>query len=225
MKEKTAQQLLQKVVDDYSQIADEFAQTRKNEWKEFEMFLPYIKDNMKVLDLGCGSGRFLDFLNKHRKVQYLGVDKCRNLIENAKDHHEKAKFIEADMLDLPIENESIDIVASIAALHHIPSKQLKKKALKEIRRVLKKKGILVLSVWNLNQPKYKKYIWEARLRWFTSFGKYQPRDTFIPWGKSGVKRYYYAFRPKVLKKLLHNLEFEILEEKIGNNIIFICQKS
>jgi hypothetical protein len=90
-------------------------------------------------------------------------------------------------------------------------------------RILKEKGTLIITVWNLFQPKYKKYIWKSRLRHILSFGKYDSRDTFIPWGKTGVNRYYYAFKPKEFIKLVDN-KFEIIKEIKGNNLIYICRK-
>ena len=98
------------------------------------------------------------------------------------------------------------------------------KAFKEIYRILKPNGLLLITAWNLFQPKYKKFIWQSRLKSVLSFGKYDPRDTFIPWGKSGVKRYYYAFTLPEIKTLLLNSGLKILEENVGNNFTFVCQK-
>lgn len=224
MKPKTAQEILKKVVKDYEEISNEFDQTRQHSWSEFQSFLKYIKDGQKVLDLGCGNGRFYKFLEQNRKINYLGIDNNKKFIEIAKNHFPKAKFKIGDLLKLPIKNSSIETVTAIASLHHIPSRKLREKALKEMQRVLKKNGILILTVWNLFQAKYRKYIWHSRLRYIYSFGKYDSRDTFIPWGKSGVKRYYYAFKISELKKLLKENGFEIMEQYHNNNFVFICRK-
>lgn len=230
MREKIAKKLLQKVVEDYDNIAEEFDKTRHAEWDAFELILPYIHDNDHVVDLGCGNGRILDFLEKHRKIRYLGTDNSEKLLELAKKNHrkaqfrEKAQFIHGDMLKLPIESETVDKALAIASLHHIPSKELRLKAVKEARRILKKNGLYIVTAWNLFQPKYKKYIWKARLKWLMSLGSYDFRDTFIPWGKSGIKRYYYAFKPNELKSLLEDNGFEIIKAHGDNNFTLICKK-
>ncbi|MFA7685662.1 MAG: methyltransferase domain-containing protein [Candidatus Gracilibacteria bacterium] len=224
MRQKTAQKLRQKVVEDYDNIAKEFDTTRKVEWESFPLILPYIKDQDYIVDLGCGNGRVLSFLEKHRNIKYLGIDNSKNLLKLAQENHAKAQFIHADMLELPIESESVDTALAIASLHHIPSKELRRKAVQETNRILKNGGLYILTAWNLFQPKYKKYIWLARLKWFFSLGKYDSRDTFIPWGKSGVKRYYYAFELTELKKLLEDNGFEILKTHIDNNFVIICKK-
>jgi ubiquinone/menaquinone biosynthesis C-methylase UbiE len=224
MRQKTAQKLRRKVVEDYDNIAKEFDSTRKGEWENFSLILPYVKNNDYVVDLGCGNGRLLNFLEKNRKIKYLGVDNSKTLLELAKKHYNKALFLHADILDLPIENNTVDKALAIASIHHIPSKELRAKAIKEAYRILKNNGVFILTVWNLFQPKYKKYIWTARLKCLFSLGSYDLRDTFIPWGKSGIKRYYYAFKFNELKKLLENNGFEIIKTHIDDNFLFICKK-
>ena len=225
MNAKTATRLLQKVVEDYDNISTEFDRTRKSDWKEFQSFLPYIKDKDFFIDLGCGNGRLSEFISKQKRIDYLGIDNSRKLLEKAKKNYPERNFEYGDLLNTNCKNNSADVVAAIASFHHLPSQKLRQASLREIHRILKKNGIFILSVWNLHQPKYKKYVWQARVRHLLSLGRYDLGDTFIPWGKSGTNRYYHAFTPKKLKKLLIKNGFKILEEKIDRNIVLICQKS
>lgn len=225
MQAKTAQKILEKVHKDYEEISDDFNITRKSDWKEFNLFLDYIKNGDHLTDLGCGNGRFYNFIKKHRKINYIGIDNSKALLDHARKEFKEVKFIEENLLNLSLKNNTIDVAAVIASLHHIPSKKLRTKAVQEIYRILKKNGLAIITVWNLFQKKYKKYIWKSRLRHILSLGKYDSRDTFIPWGKTGVKRYYYAFKPAELKKMLAQNNFKIIFEHIGNNITFVCKKS
>lgn len=229
MNKKTANKILSKVKQDYEKISDEFDLSRKYNWKEFDDFIKYINNGNKLIDLGCGNGRFWGYLrnvgnNKGVKdIQYVGVDNNEKLIKKACENYPEAKFIVGDMLDLPMKDNSIDSIVAIASLHHIPSNDLRKQAIKEMHRILKKNGVLIITVWNLFQPKYIKYIWKARIKSLLTLGKYGPRDTFIPWGKSGVDRYYYAFKKGDLTKLIYD-KFELINIKKGNNLIFVCRK-
>lgn len=222
MREKTAISLLKKVIKDYTEISEEFDQTRKTKWEEFDIFLKYIKDKNTVADVGCGNGRFYEFLKRHKTTKYIGIDNNKKLLEKAKKEKD-AKFIKGDLLKIPLGKESVNIVLEIASLHHIPSKKLREKAIKEGNRILKKNGIFIVSVWNLFQPKYKKYIRKAFLKAILTLGKYDTRDAFIPWAKK-TERYYYAFKEDELEKLLKKTGFEILEKEKNNNIVFICRK-
>ncbi len=215
MNETVAKKLLKKVVDDYDSIADSFDKTRKNQWREFEIFLPYIKNNANFADIGCGNGRFLKFLEKHKRVNYIGIDNSSNLLDKAKKENPEASFILGDMLEIPLNDNSQDVIGSIAAFHHLPSKELRKTAISEFSRILKENGILLITVWNLFQKKYEKFI-----------GKnpdYGDQDSFIPWGKSGIDRYYYAFKLNELKKILED-KFEMIQYHRGNNFVLICRK-
>ncbi len=223
MNNDTAKEILRKVVKDYDKIAEEFDNTRQHNWKEFETFLPYIKDNDKIADLGCGNGRFYKYISAHKKITYTGIEKSKNLLKAAKKQN-KAKFIEGDLLSLPLRENSQNVALAIASIHHIPSKKLRNQAIQEMSRILKPKGTLIITAWNLFQPKYKKYIWQSRLKSLLSLGKYDPRDTFIPWNNK-AKRYYYAFTQNELRELLTKNGFEIVKKSKGRNFTFICKKS
>lgn len=227
MKEKIAKELMAKVIKDYDEIAEEFDNTRNHSWKEFEIFLKYIEKDMKIADLGCGNGRFYDFLQKKRKISYTGIDNSKELLSLAKRKFKNdttPKFLEGDLLKTNLKTNSIDLITAIASFHHLPGKDTRKKSLQEMHRILKEKGIFIISVWNLFQNKYKKYIWKARLKHILSLGKYDWRDTLIPWGKTNVHRYYYAFKRKELQQLLEIHGFKVLETIIDNNLVFICRK-
>jgi alkylated DNA repair protein alkB family protein 8 len=230
MRKKIAEKLSRKVVEDFDNIAEEFDKTRKSNWKEFDSFLPYIKDNQILIDLGCGNGRFFHFIKKHRKIKYLGIDKSKKLIEKACEalkntqNNNETKFIEGDILKIPVDNNFADVVSAIASIHHIPSQELQGKAIHEIHRILKPDGIAIITVWNLYQPKYRKYIWYSWIKWLLSLGAYDINDVFIPWGNSGIKRYYHAFTKNKLERLIKKNGFEIIKYEITDNIIFICKK-
>lgn len=225
MREKTAKKLLKKVVEDYDNISEEFSQTRENlVWKDFDELVPYLKDGIRLVDLGCGNGRLYKFIQtKNKNVNYLGIDNNENLLKNAK-LKDPDKFILGDLTAIPLDTMTVNLVAAIASFHHLPSKKLRKKSLEEIHKILRDDGILVMTVWNLFREKYKKHIWKGYLRWIYTLGKYDKRDTFVPWSDSGIKRYYYAFKTEELRKLLEECGFEIIKQRTDENILFICKK-
>lgn len=226
MRKNTAEELLQKVKKDYNSISKSFHQTRKHSWREFEEYLQYIKNAQNILDLGCGNGRFYKFLEeKGIEASYTGIDNSEGLIKHARESNPEANFKMGDMLQIPSENSKYDSLVCIAAFHHLPNKELREKALQEIKRVTKQNGTIIISVWNLFQKRYKKFIWKARIKKLLSFGKYHSRDTFIPWGKTGIERYYYAFTQAEMRQLLEDQNLKVLKEITGNNFVFICQKS
>jgi len=175
------------------------------------------------LDLGCGNGRLYE-LFKDKKVEYIGVDNCRKLIDLAKKKYPDVQFIIGDALRLPFEDNKFDLVFSIALLHHIPSQTYRLQVLKEIKRVLKPGGLLILTVWNLYQPKlllkYKIWPMILGLRILPqsirqiSWKNLDLRDVFIPWklsNKEIIYRYYHAFTKLEIKRLIKQSDFKLLD--------------
>jgi SAM-dependent methyltransferase len=61
---------------------ESFDKSRKdNYWEGFLNTLKYLNNESKVLDLGCGNARFLNFLLENKlKPNYLGVDNSEEFI-------------------------------------------------------------------------------------------------------------------------------------------------
>jgi len=225
MNKKNEQELLTKVKEDYEEIANEFDITRQYKWKEFKNFIQHLKNKQNISDLGCGNGRLYNFIEQNlEKFQYTGIDNVDNFLRIAKKQHPKGKFIKGKLEKIPLKNKSSDIVFAIASFHHLPSKELRIQSLKEIHRILKKDGIFIMTNWNLFQKKYKKYTWKARIKSILSLGRYGTKDTFIPWAKTSINRYYYAFKENELKNLLKNNGFKIISIETDRNITTICKK-
>jgi ubiquinone/menaquinone biosynthesis C-methylase UbiE len=156
MDEQIARQLMEKVKHDYESIAEDFSQTRQNPWQEFSLFESFLHPSDRVLDLGCGNGRLLDFL--HGKIaDYTGLDISQKLLQEARKKYSHGHFLVGDMLSLPFPDAFFDVVFCIASLHHIPSRDFREKVILEIKRVLKPQGFFILTVWNLWQLKFLKY--------------------------------------------------------------------
>jgi len=187
----------------YDSIAKDFSRTRNTEWKEFDLILPFIKSNIKIADIGCGNGRFFKFLSKHIPTKYTGVDFSKNLLKEAKKLNPaiKNKFIYGEITKIPLKNESQNIVACIAVFHHLPTITMRKKAVNELSRILKKDGILFITTWNLQKK----------------------GANFIPWGKEKIPRYYYSFKQREITDLLEK-KFKIIKKLRNKNLIFICKK-
>lgn len=213
-----AKSLLKKVKQDYSSIAGEFDVTRKTPWPEFAVLLKYVKKahagakKIKLLDVGCGNGRLAKFLN-NESIEYVGIDNNREMLQMSKQNNPHAKFQYGDILKLPFPASCFDTIWTIALLHHLPNQTLRLKALKEIKRVLKKNGSFAITVWNLWQRKYKAYI------------NKKTHIALIPWANK-LKRYYYAFTAPELYNLLKKAGFTLIKNIYSkNNLAYICQKS
>ncbi|NNF34100.1 MAG: class I SAM-dependent methyltransferase [Saprospiraceae bacterium] len=106
--------------------------------------LPEVKGK-KILDAGCGPGRYAEILMGNG-ADVIGVDLSPNMIKEAKKRNkEKGQFYVHDLCKpfKMIENGSIDIVLSALVLHSIPDWT---DTIREFQRVLKPGGIVIVSM-------------------------------------------------------------------------------
>ncbi len=230
MQKKYAEYLLKKTKEDYNLIAEDFSKTRDRTWGEIKfLFDDYLIEKEKILDLGCGNGRFYE-LFENKNVDYIGVDISERLIKLAQRKHPGVKFQTADALNLPFPNNYFDKIYTIAVLHYIPSKQLRLQFLKEIKRVLKKEGFLILTVWKFYNKKEISLLLKYTILKLIGRSKLDFKDIFKSWGKK-IEKYYHWFSRKELTNLVKKAGFKIKEVGVvknerGNrqNIYIVAQK-
>lgn len=112
------------------------------------------KSGDKILEVGCGDGFYLHLLSnlEIKKLELVGVDFNPMALASAKKNlaGKKVTLKRADLMKkIPFKNESFNKVIMSEVLEHLPDDV---KGLKEVKRVLKKGGILVLTVPNHNYP-------------------------------------------------------------------------
>lgn len=207
MDQKIVEQLLSVVKNNYETIAVDFDLTRKKEvWPKMRELAESVKDGNNILDVGCGNGRLLEAL-VDKKIKYLGVDNSEALIKIAKNNYPYNEFRVGDILKLEQETENnFDYIFCLAVLQHIPSRELRLRALEQMKNKLASNGILVISVWNLwRNKKYRPLIFKNYWLKIIGRNKLGFNDLLFPWvnnrGEKSSERYYHAFTKKELKKL------------------------
>lgn len=210
-------------------ISEDFSRTRFQIWPELTFLFDRAQKGEKVLDSGCGNGRFYPLL-KEKGVKYFGADNSEKLVAIAKNKYPEADFIVADALKLPFEDNYFDKIFSIAVLHHIPSKELRLEFLEEAKRVLKKDGVIIIAVWKFHQPKEFFYLFKYTIFKLFRNSQLDFMDIEEPWGKR-AKRYYHWFFKKELDNLAKEAGFKIIgvgftKNKRGNrkNIYLVAKK-
>ena len=168
----------------------------------------------KLLDVGCGNGRnTIPFAKKG--FDCYGIDLSERMIDIArqylKTNNVSAKLFVGTSSKLPFKTELFDYVLCIAMLHNL-DKEGRWATLRELMRVLKPQGKMLITVWNKWQRKF-------------FFG---PKEQMIPWAAEGKKyeRYYYFYNYFELKRELKMAGFKVEQGKgvFGKNIVFLVSK-
>ncbi|MCR8456023.1 MAG: methyltransferase domain-containing protein [Crenarchaeota archaeon] len=94
--------------------------------------------NIKILDLGCGHGHILSYLRGNGRDAY-GLDVN---VDSLQHRNLRGYFVCGDAHNLPFRDSSLDVILAFELVEHLKEPE---KALEEIRRTLKRNGILLLT--------------------------------------------------------------------------------
>lgn len=124
---------------------------RESAWKAELVEQAGLSDDMRVLDLGCGTGTLTTRLARSAPgVHVVGVDADADALERARtriaESGAQAELLEARAEALPFDDWSFDRVVSSLLFHHLTTEG-KHAALAEARRVLKPHGELHVADW------------------------------------------------------------------------------
>ena len=106
--------------------------------------MPEVKGK-SILDAACGPGKYAEILISQR-ANLTGFDMSPRMIEFAKERNKDSGTFFVHDLTQPLEmleNESFDIVLCALAMHYVQDWTL---TIKEFYRVLKPKGLLIMSI-------------------------------------------------------------------------------
>ncbi|XVE55435.1 hypothetical protein DITRI_Ditri03aG0158400 [Diplodiscus trichospermus] len=130
----------------YDAIAPHFSSTRFAKWPKVAAFLESLPSGSLILDAGCGNGKYLGL---NSRCYFIGCDISPPLIKICADKgHE---VLVADAVNLPYRTNFGDAAISIAVLHHLSTENRRKKAIEELVRVVKKGGLVLITVWAVEQ--------------------------------------------------------------------------
>jgi len=145
---------MKKIIQDtqtsYDRVAAEYADRFKDEMDD----KPFDRDCLDrlarevgnlgpICDLGCGPGQIARYLH-HQRVKTLGVDLSPKMVAEAQRLNPEIHFHQGDMLSLPDADNSWGGIAAFYCIIHVPREQIAN-ALREMKRVLKPDGILLIT--------------------------------------------------------------------------------
>ncbi|KAI9248636.1 S-adenosyl-L-methionine-dependent methyltransferase [Sporodiniella umbellata] len=184
----------------YEVIANHFSDTRYKPWPVVENFLNEMKPGSLGADVGCGNGKYIGV---NPTLFVIGSDRSSNLIKIVKERGHEGMV--ADALNLPYRDSTFDFAISIAVIHHFASPERRLQAIKDMSKILRPGGKILVFVWALEQTKFSKRNFEPG-----------QQDVFVPWmltKKEDAKapeptvynRYYHLFKKGELDALFEEV--------------------
>lgn len=165
--------------ESYDRVAAEYAEKYKDEMDD----KPFDRDCLDrlsrevgalgpICDLGCGPGQIARYLHR-QGVEALGVDLSPKMVAEAQRLNPEIPFHQGDMLALPDRDESWGGIAAFYCIIHIPRERVVD-ALREMKRVLRPGGILLVTFHIGDEIKHLDEWWEKPVN--LDFAFYQPEE-------------------------------------------------
>ena len=219
----TTQAALRRINRDfYSRHAADFDRTRHpGGWPGWQRVVETASRTadrpLRVLDLGCGNGRFALFLDRNpglrrgRPLSYTGIDQSRELVEAAVsgagglDH---IRFLIDDIENCVLDEATHDLVTLFGVLHHLPGFDSRRRTLEHAASAVAPGGLLALTCWQFaDDPGFER----RRLDWASEAdvdpAELEPGDHLLRWGPgdSDARRYCHHTGAPELDRLVANL--------------------
>lgn len=172
----------------------------------------------KVLDVGCGTGRLVKFLNE-RGFQSYGCDNVNLAVKTARKINEKNTIVKAPATKLPFKKNSFDMLTAISLIEHLTKTEMNTFIL-EAKRVLKPNGFIFIVTPNFASP----WRFIQGTKWF---GYSDPThiNFFTPLSLANLLKDYGFYNPKFWFKTNHpNLLFSTPFCFIRNSFWLAAQK-
>ncbi len=243
MSPKTIRRLNQINLDFYAKVGSKIWNTNMNYyWEGWEnlarLVQPPKNKVLRVLDLGCGNGRFAHFLAEtfvNLQIKYVGVDFSKPMIDLFEDslfQNLQTKFLTLDLIknnwsqELSFNKQKFDLIGMFGLLHHIPSYQLRLRIIQNLIELMADNGVLAMTFWRfLDLPRLKKRIVKPE----TTTGRLdfqrlglEPKDLelgdyILDWVKIYHSfRFSHYFYDQEIKKLVQDLNLKIIAKYIND---------
>jgi SAM-dependent methyltransferase len=134
----------------YDRVVDEYVRRISDELKDktldrqlLNRFAESVRNLGTACDMGCGPGHVARYLHEHG-VKVCGVDISTEMVERACRLTPGVEFRQGDIMALDVPDETWAGIVAFYSVIHIPRMDVVY-ALRELRRVLRPGGLLLLS--------------------------------------------------------------------------------
>lgn len=151
-----------KIWDLYAPIYERAMRSDRKVYKAMYERIPKVINGKEVLEIATGPGLLAKHV-AHAAKRMVATDYSEGMIAEAKKgaYPDNLTFEVADAVALPYEDKSFDVVLIANALHVMPEPE---KALREIDRVLRERGILIAPNFVNHKKGFISRVWSGILK-------------------------------------------------------------
>ena len=126
----------------------------KLEFRQLKKAIKKIKGHSHILEVGCGTARFSGYLAQN-SFDVIAIDPSQDMIDISKTKFSNVKNIEfkiAEGAKLPFEKNVFDFTFAIRVMNSTESEDYALKSIKEMIRVTKPNGLILIEFANKSRP-------------------------------------------------------------------------
>jgi SAM-dependent methyltransferase len=113
-----------------------------------------IKPEMNILEIGCGTGYWTEYLKSLGTKKYTGNDIAEISVKNLKELYPEYNFINGDISEIELAREDFDIAVMIDVTQHITDDGRFFKAITNIWNSIRKDGYFIVTIWDPEKNVY-----------------------------------------------------------------------
>uniref|UniRef100_A0AAV1VPC1 Fe2OG dioxygenase domain-containing protein n=1 Tax=Peronospora matthiolae TaxID=2874970 RepID=A0AAV1VPC1_9STRA len=140
----------QYVHDFYETVAAHFSSTRHSPWPKVGQFVASLPSGSIIADVGCGNGKYMKCVDSSQSF-VVGGDRSSRLVDICRGRG--LDTMVCDALAVPLRSNSCDAALSIAVLHHLSTLDHRLAAVKELLRIIRVGGQVIVYAWAHEQMK------------------------------------------------------------------------
>ncbi len=175
----------------YNQVANHFDETRVAHWTEVKKYVEELPVKSHVGDFGCGNGKNMLIRSD---LDWQGCDGSEAMVKICVDKGLNCCI--GNLKSLPFKTGEFDHAICIAVIHHLATREHRLEAIKELIRVTKDGGTLMIQVWGNTNSNYQQEQ-DRLVRWRLK-GQYNETN---PNKNQDYYRYYHYFNDGELEEL------------------------
>lgn len=218
----------------YQKVESSFDESRSTAWTGWLRLVPSLvqlvsklDQPIRVLDLGCGNGRFLTFLDQHigsSKFEYTGCDSAEGLLARAQAranlHQGGAEFIQLDIVEALLENQlasrfsqSFHWIVAFGVLHHVPGASMRRQFFGALHQLLHPSGTAAVAAWQFqHSPRLLQRALKPELLGIDT-QDLEPNDYLLDWHRgANAARYCHLTTQSELYDLAAGAGFTVADE-------------
>ena len=241
MNQQTAAALKRLNHEFYEHCSDEFSSTRSLPWVGWRQALKICREALithptSILDLGCGNGRFCQFLEQELSTSfdYVGVDNSDSLLAIAAERlrpqeRGNRSFLDLDLASLALSSADFGarfkLITGFGVLHHIPGYDLRRRLIHCLVEALEPEGLMILSFWQFGS---KNRFLDRAIPWpehnhtaavQIDLEELEAGDYLLPWGNHDSRtpdgspqprRYCHYSSPEESARLIDSFPLEVI---------------